>query len=619
MSSAYTDAKERVKNAIDIVELVRDYVEIRREGRGYKALCPWHDDTKPSLQINPDRQSFKCWVCDIGGDVFTFVEKIEGVEFREALRMLAERAGISLSQRPDRGSSDLTDKRVLLKAMDWAMQRFHECLLRAPEAEGARNYLRERGISGESVRGFHLGYAPDEWDWILRQGREASLSPLLLERIGLVVAKKNGPGYYDRFKGRVLFPIIDPLGRAVALGGRILPGSEQQDAAKYINSPETPLFTKNKMLYGLDLAREAIRKSGEALVMEGYTDCIVAHQFGFNHAVAVLGTALGAEHISLLRRMSERLKIVLLLDGDEAGRKRANEVLELFLAANADLRVLTLPDNLDPCEYLQQHGADSLAAQIAAASDALAHAFNTATEGIDLQNDIHAATSALERLLAVLAKAPRLRSDTTKDDRLREEKFLQRLAFSFRMPEEQLRSRLTQLRKGTREPATNVPLASDAATPPSALELELLELILLLNDATRLDELATHILPSQLKHGVVRAIYEKVLRWHAEKSLPTFERLLLEFDAPQVKTILITADELGREKANKTEVATWHKDILARFKHVANEPLSQQQHAALHERSLPMDQQLALLRDIEQQARTRHGLTKPTDGLGHDD
>ncbi|MGD0900875.1 MAG: toprim domain-containing protein, partial [Thermoguttaceae bacterium] len=203
-----------------------------------------------------------------------------------------------------------------------------------------------------------------------------------------------------------------------------VPGSAQMGTvhffrqAKYVNSPETPLFTKSHLLYGLDLARDAVRKSRTALVMEGYTDVIVAHQYGFENAVAVLGTALGENHVRILKRFADR--IVLVLDGDEAGQKRANEVLQLFVAEQVDLHVLTLPDELDPCDFLHQRGAEAMAELLAnRAVDALDHAFQAATRGVDLDRDVHAASQALERLVGILAQAPRLRHDTTREDRLR--------------------------------------------------------------------------------------------------------------------------------------------------------------------------------------------------------
>ncbi len=444
MSFDPLDAKERVRQAVDIVDLVGSYLSLRREGRGYKALCPWHDDTRPSLQINPERQSFKCWVCDIGGDVFSFIMQIEGVTFPEALNLLAERAGITLD-RPAGGAKAI-DKRALYQAMEWAAERYHRLLLDSPQAATARQYLAERKILPESIARFRLGYAPDEWNWLGQTANGTSHSPTILEKIG-ALRSKSGGGHYDWFRARLMFPIFDAQGRTVGAGGRVLPGAGTDKVAKYVNSPETPLYSKSNLLYGLHLAREAIRKTHTALVMEGYTDVIVAHQCGFENAVSVSGTALGSQQIRLLQRFADRLRIVLVLDGDAAGRRRTNEVLELFVAENADVRVLTLPDQLDPCEFLLSRGADAFTALIDEAPDALTHAERDLTAGIDLTRDVHQASEALEQLLRIVAKGPRLSANTTTDDRLREEKILQRLAFDFHMPEEQLRSRLSQLRR----------------------------------------------------------------------------------------------------------------------------------------------------------------------------
>ena len=486
------DAKERVRQAIDIVELVGSVVQLRRQGRNYVALCPWHDDSRPSLQVNAERQSFKCWVCDIGGDVFSFVMKMEGVEFPEALAMLADRAGIVLEQpqRQQPGEPDeagnfaapaAIDKRTLFKAMAWAEQQYHDCLLNRPEAEPARKYFDERGITAESIEQFHLGFSPTDRDWLLRQCGGSPGRAKILEGIGVMARPAGGGDLFDRFRGRVLFSIRDAQGRPVGTGGRVLPGLSDSPA-KYVNSPETQLFSKSRLLYGLDLARETIRKSGVAMVMEGYTDCIVAHQYGFTNAVAVLGTALGESHIRILKRFADR--IILVLDGDAAGQRRAKEVLELFVAQQVDLRILTLPDEMDPCEFLQERGGPAFQELLDNQTvDALNHAIRTETRGVDLQRDIHGASQALQRLVAIVAKAPRLHHDTTGANRLREQRILEQLAFSFRVDEAEVRRHLTAVRRqshGKTAGAVGTTLPPTAAFQPAEKvysgEAELLEL-----------------------------------------------------------------------------------------------------------------------------------------------
>lgn len=617
------DAKQQVKQAVDIVDLVNSYLPLRREGRGYKALCPWHDDSRPSLQVNPDRQSFKCWVCDIGGDIFSFVMKIEGVGFGEALAMLADRANISLESAGRRAAGPDDDKRLLYQAMAWADGQYHACLLNDPAAEPARAYLRERRINDDSVRKFQLGFAPDQWSWILDQARGTPYSPTMLERVGLVARRKNGPGHYDRFKGRVLFPIFDTQARAVGLGGRVLPGLADEAAPKYYNSTETPLFSKSKLLYGLNVARDAIRKTGTAVVMEGYTDCIVAHQCGFDNAVAVLGTALGASHIKLLQQYADRVRVVLVLDGDEAGRKRAKEVLELFVAANVDLRVLTLPDDLDPADFLLDRGREALEQLVESAPDALAHAFRAATAGVDLQGNLHGATQALEQLAATIAKAPRLRSDTLVEDRLREEKFLQRLAGDFRVPEEQVRELVTQLRRKTAQ-RQSARSGGDASVREKEkiepLERELLEV--LLQSPGAIEQVTSVIQPAQLVSQVCRFVLTRCNELWAAGILPDFNRLLLEIDDPVVKNLLVELDEVGRQKG-AAELEVRLHDLLYALTHRQRDQTMRGRASALRDHQLTQEDALTALVDLveheraKQQAkeeRARLGTSDPTEG-----
>ena len=617
------DTKQRIKQAIDIVDLAGSYLSLRRAGRGFVALCPWHDDTRPSLQVNPERQSFKCWVCDIGGDIFSFLMKIEGVSFPEALAMLADRANISLEPLGRAAPTTAADdKRVLYQAMAWADAKYHDCLLNDPAAAAARTYLADRDIGPESIRRFQLGFAPERWEWIQERAAGTSFSRAILERIGLITERQQGPGYYDRFRGRLLFPIFDAQGRGVGLGGRVLPQSAPEKATKYVNSPETPLFSKSNLLYGLNMARDAIRKAGTALVVEGYTDCIAAHRFGFENTVAVLGTALGASHIRVLRRFADRVRVVLVLDGDEAGRRRAKEVLELFVAANVDLRVLTLPEGIDPADYLRAHGAAAFEDLVRSAVDALTHAFRTATDGVDLQADVQASTHALEQLVATIARAPRLRADTLTEDRLREERFVLRLANEFRVPEEQVRGLITKLRRksGTRATARTDAVPASVRETIDPLERELLEI--LVQSPTMVEQVAGAIQPTQFVSESCGHVFSQCVElWRAE-IVPTLQRLLLENDDPLVKNLLVDLDHRGREKG-AAEVEVRLLDVLAGFESRQRNRRMRDRTAALKQGQLPEEDELATLLELErherakqqqQEQRARHGTSELTDG-----
>ncbi len=569
------EIKEQIRDKIDIVDLVGKYLPLKRQGRNFVGLCPWHDDKKPSFQVNPERQSFKCWVCDIGGDIFSFVMKMENVDFPGALEILADMAGIdyqrhqprtpkygdvktytsahtqpdgsesahthkgksasganaadgadrtktaegtnsanganaasganagfipydgqvgpdddgyepyvpedmvpvrSLPGQPGNPSGDLprgmapgfhrsnwnrgsqfgtstndgayqnaanesgapvagsissfssgqpgseggdgqdSSKRVnvrqtLFRVLNWVEKQYSESLMYDPSRR-AFEYLRRRGISDVSIQKFKLGYCPEPRNWLANKVNNVPTRLQWLIEAG-ILSKGEFGGLYDRFRDRVMFPIHDAMGHCIAFGGRMMDDTTVKSKAKYINSPETPIFSKRKQLYGLDLAKQTMAKTRRALVMEGYMDCIVAHQFGFTDAVAVLGTALGAKHIETLRHYADQ--VVLILDGDAAGRKRAGEVLELFVSENMDLRVVTLPPipapdgstPKDPAEYLLAWGSDALRELIDNGSkSALDHAYDMYTQGVDIDNDIHGAEQALYQMLELLARIP---------------------------------------------------------------------------------------------------------------------------------------------------------------------------------------------------------------------
>ncbi len=604
------DAKEQVRQAVDIVDLVGSYVQLRRQGRNFVGLCPWHDDSRPSLQVNPDRQSFKCWVCDLGGDVFSFVMKAEGLEFREALELLAERAGIQLralsatrasepGDPPRRGEDD---KRTLYRVMAWAEEQYHRCLLGAPEAESGRRYLADRGITVESIRRFHLGFAPDRWDWILERARGTEWTPAILERVGLLRRKELDGGFYDWFRGRVMFSIRDARSRPIAFGGRVLPQLADDRSAKYINSPETPLFSKSRELYGLDMARDNFKSAGGAIVMEGYTDCLMAHQHGIANCVAVLGTALGERHLQLLRRYTD--SITLVLDGDDAGRRRTNEILDNLLALFEknliDLRILTLPEGLDPCDFIATQGSDSFRQLLTQAVDALEHKFRTVTNGLDTLTDTHRASQAAEQMLATLASI-RPTGGATSQALLREEQLLSRIARKFYLPEEKLRSRLSTMRREARRrkttPTQSVATTNKASNSPAprladlpAWDRELLELVFL--DPSMRTRLTGLIDPAAITSEAVRQIYAACCRLADEGWENDFGRLLAEFDNPEIKNLLVQLDESCATKVS-ADRERWLADLLDTHRRRGEETADRKRLAAARQDGSDAEQLLA--------------------------
>ncbi|MEX0818192.1 MAG: DNA primase [Pirellulaceae bacterium] len=612
------DAKEQVRHAVDIVDLVGGYMPLRRQGANFVGLCPWHEDTKPSLQVNQARQSWKCWVCNDGGDIFSFVMRREGIDFREALEMLADRAGIVLqanaaTPRPAAGSPG--DKKTLYAACAWAEQQFQQCLQRSADAEVARKYFANRNVNSDSAQRFHLGFSPDSWQWLLDRSRSTPFSPEVLEAAGLLGKSPKSGRFYDRFKGRVIFPIRDPQSRPIGFGGRILPEFATEGSAKYINSQETRLYSKSDQLYAIDLAADPARKSKNVIVMEGYTDVIMAHQFGLQTAVAVCGTALTERHIRILRRYAD--SITLVLDGDEAGQRRTNEILELFVASEVDLRILTLPQGLDPCDYLLNHGADAMQSLLDQALDAFEHAVASRTRGVDLLRDTHRANQALEQLLATISKAPRMTADTSSSRMLRERQVIARLARDFRIDESVLRTRIGELRKATPAPRSKVKETRETRLLVSDLDPCDAELIELLTQHPELaDQALAAIVPEELSSRPTRTIYETYQVVLGKGEPVEFNRILTELDDPQLKSLLVSLDEqaIEKEKHVQADAASRLRGLIEHLRGRREADQGRAKQAALDQRNLGEDEELDLLRQLVEQEKKRHGIPAPTDG-----
>jgi len=357
------DTLERVRQAADIVDVVGSYIPLKRAGHAFRALCPFHREKTPSFHVNPERQIFKCFGCGIGGDVFSFVQNFEKVDFAEALQILADRYNIALRKARSKQAAG-PSKNDIFRVNRWAagVYRKHLC---SDAGRSARDYLGKRAISDETAKAYGLGLAPESWDFLLGKAREKSIASELLVAGGLVVPRPGADGFYDRFRNRLMFPIVDPRGNVVAFGGRSL----GDDPAKYINSPETRAFSKSKTLYGLHVAKAVVSESGCIAVVEGYTDVLAAHQAGLKNVVATLGTAMTSEHLGVLSRYTDR--VVLVFDGDQAGRHAAERAVDAFLGASADVAVALLEGELDPCDLIVQGGAEAFKRTLGTAMSAL--------------------------------------------------------------------------------------------------------------------------------------------------------------------------------------------------------------------------------------------------------
>lgn len=613
--------KERIRSATDIVDLVGSKLELRRQGSMYVASCPWHNDTRPSLQINPSRQTWKCWVCDIGGDVFSFIMQMEGCSFAEALERLAERAGINLQKRIGSGShgrksaSSGDAKAELYRVLRWAEDYYHQYLLTAKEAAPAREYLADRGITDHSIESFHLGMAPNGWSILLDAASGQKIAPVQLDAAGLVVKREKSSGYYDRFRNRLMFPIRDRDGRTIAFGGRVLPGSEER--AKYINSPETRLFQKSRQLYGYDIAHLPIHRLREAIVMEGYTDVIIAHQAGIDNAVAVLGTALGQPHLKTLRHSCD--KVVLLLDGDEAGQRRSDEVLELFLHAQLDVRIVTLPEGLDPADYLLQQGAESLRKAVSGACDALEFRMKRSTSGFDPLVDTHRAHRAMEEILSLLAKVPYAGLISNEAFLIRQNQILPRLARQFGIPEDILRQQLaamrskqSRLQRASREDGLGVAAAipQPRLYKPSDLspfERELLELLVISPQVAPIALERVH--SGWLECDAARAMLEAYHRLDFSGVPLEFDSVMASLEDPSLKSLLVTLHEQATAKLRLTRDSAENRlRMLTERLGQRHQEIRQQRMVEKLQTGVSECEEISILQDVIRQARLRQGL-----------
>ena len=342
-----------LKRQADIVRVVQDYVVLKKKGSNWMACCPFHKEKTPSFSVSPAKEIFYCFGCHKGGSVFNFVMEIERVAFPDAIRIVAEKSGVPLPKLVDDSRFEARRQEVdeVIELNKWALDWWEQQLESAEDAGIGRAYLTQREISDETRKTFRLGYAPDSWDALSSHLRQKGASQLQIERSGLVVKKEDG-GSYDRFRGRLIVPVMDIQGRPIAFGGRTLKGED----AKYINSPETAAYIKGRNLFGLNLTRDEIRRQGYAILVEGFLDLIVPYQFGIRNVVASLGTALTPEQVKLLARFAR--KVVVNYDGDRAGVQAAKKAIETLLAEDLEVKVLVLPDNADPDEFIRRSGAN---------------------------------------------------------------------------------------------------------------------------------------------------------------------------------------------------------------------------------------------------------------------
>ncbi len=548
MSGLYTDdILDEVARANDIVGVIQGYFPLKRAGKDYKALCPFHPEKTPSFTVSPAKQIFKCFGCGAGGSVFNFVMLKENLTFPEAVRVLAERAGVQLRTDPEARKRAGRIQR-LRKALDWATRQF-EAALRDPQTgRPAREYLAGRGIEKETIERFRIGFAPASWDRLLGLAQEAGASPEILEAAGLVTRRDDGSDYYDRFRNRVIFPILDTLSRPVAFGGRTL----GDDPAKYLNSPETALFRKAEHLYGLPQARQAIEGRRRAVVVEGYTDVVMAHQVGAANVVATLGTALTSDHVRTLKRYAD--EVVLVFDSDEAGERAADRAVELFLAEDVSVYVTNLPEGKDPFDVCRDEGAEGFASYVAGATEALEYKWALVRKEFGASASPAAKRRALRAMLESLAQAPVLAAD---ERNVRTEMLLGRVGATLEVSQEALRRELARIRRRARRSAAGQEVGDNLPDPAGrgwrwAAERDILTA--LVHWPSRTAEVA-EALPTGLESEAFRPLFEALLAMPKRRDCD-IQALVRQIEDPETSSLAIELHERGeafRRRAAETD------------------------------------------------------------------
>lgn len=508
-------AKERVREANDIVDVVEQCVSLRRAGSNYKACCPFHEEKTPSFVVTPSKQIWHCFGCGAGGDVFAFVMQFHGMSFPEALRYLADRSGIALpeyrAQPGEVGRDDIYT--VNARYAEW----FHDMLLRQEAGHAAREYLQQRGIHAELAKAFGLGFAPDSWTGACQSAALRSLPQAHVRAAGLAKARQDG-SLYDLFRNRVIFPIHGAGGDIVAFGGRTI----GDDDAKYINSPETPVYRKGSQLYNLHRARRAIQQAGYAILVEGYIDAIRLSAAGFEQTVATCGTALTAQQAKVLGRHADQ--VVVVYDGDAAGRTAAEKAAGLLLETDLDVRLAVLPEGQDPDDYLQAQGAEAFRALVAEALDFVDFVLRDA--GDVRHAEIETRVTFADRLRGLAQRIPH---------DVRRRLYLERIAMRLDLDERDLRGSV----------AARPEAVAEAAPPPVAptplRESEREPLRLVLHNLDRLDEWDALLEAADAFPPLVR----KILR-RAVEARPAYASVQALLDA--------TEDEAERRVLRELEI-----------------------------------------------------------------
>jgi len=582
-----SDTRERIRAASDIVDVIGGYVPLKRAGANFTALCPFHKEKSPSFNVNPQRQIFHCFGCHKGGDVFTFVQEYENIGFMDALRRLADRAKIPLefSNNPAETASRHL-KEQLLEVHDKITQRWQNVLANEAAGQLARDYLQKRGVSAEAIQLFRLGAAPEVWDDTVNWATSKGYSLELVEKAGLIIRKEETGKYYDRFRGRLLFPICDESGRVVGFSGRVLSGDEK--TAKYVNSPETLIFTKSKIFFGLDKSKRAILDAGFAIVCEGQLDLIACYTNGVTNVVAPQGTAFTDQHARILKRYAN--EAVLCFDADNAGQNAIVRSLDHLLAVDLAVRVAVMPAPHDPDSFIKEFGGAKFLEVIKGARGF----FDYYLDRLCSQNDVTSDKGRLTILRAMSEAVHKTGNGVLVDT------YAQKTALRLGVAAASVRSEFSKSSRSAAGEATpddeyvDGEVEAEVLPRPAAHEFHLLKLLLLHEELA--EPAAMHLNPDWVQHPLVREIVARRFAAQQNAAWRGLAAFLDECEAMSARS-LITEAATEERKIPNPELQL--SDLILKLR---NQYLDRQLAAQSQKMSQPGladEERLRLMRDFQ--------------------
>ncbi|MCX5633228.1 MAG: DNA primase [Phycisphaerae bacterium] len=531
----------RVQQANDIVDVISEHINLVRKGREMVGLCPFHEDHKPSMYVNPDKQIFKCFACSAGGDVIKFVQMREGLSFMRAVERLAARAGIKINitkQASDGPDSDI-DPADIEKVNRWAEKHWRKNLLDKSIGEKCRDYIKSRQITEKTSEEFSLGVAPDRWDDFLNAAKKKNIPEKLMLAAGLIVAGEQGH-FYDKFRNRLMFPIIDASSRVIGFGGRTL----GDDPAKYMNSPTSILFDKSNCVYGLDKARHQIVSSGTVAVVEGYTDVIMSHQFGCKNVVATLGTSFTAGHARLLRRYVKN--IVLIFDSDIAGTAAADRALEICLAEQIDIKVASVPQGKDPCDYVLAAGGEAFKKTIETATDVMQYRWDRLTEKFGSSDNLSDRRAATEEFLRSVATA----SKGKVIDVITYGLIINRLSRILQISPEDIKRELSRRQSSSRlvvNTIENVKVSSVELGSGFGAKAQAEIIEVLLNEPRFFESAARKVKADDFDEPLLKEIWELIGKTLADNAEFSLTNLLAQTESKDVSGLVVKLSDNGQD------------------------------------------------------------------------